>query len=74
MVEQNPESYIQIPTLVKEEGYQEGARNLFILMFYHVFVHYWPARETNRKTGHGTKKILLKTGFMLISCGNAYGS
>ena len=74
MVEQNPESYIQIPTLVKEEGYQDGARNLFILMFYHVLVHYWPAREINRKNGHGTKKVLLKTGFMLISCGNAYGS
>jgi hypothetical protein len=39
-MQQNPESYIQIPILVKEEGYQEGAHNLFLFILFHVLDHY----------------------------------
>ena len=68
-VQQNPESYIQIPILVKAEGCQEGAYNPFLFILFDVILHYLSAQETNRKKNHGTKKIPSKTGFMFISCG-----
>jgi len=73
-MQQNPESYLQIPILVKEEGYQKGAHNLFLFILFHVLDHYLPPQETNCKKSRGTKKLRLKTGFMLISYGSAYGS
>ena len=48
-MQQNPESYIQIPIMVKEEGYQEGAHNLFLFILFHVLDHYLPQQETNCK-------------------------
>ena len=70
-VQQNPESYIQIPILVKAEGCQEGAYNSFLFILFDVILHYLSAQGTNRKKNHGTKKKPSKTGFMFISCGNA---
>ena len=55
-MQKNAESYIQIPILVKEEGYQEGAHNLFLFILFHVLDHYSPPQETNCKKRNGTKK------------------
>ena len=55
-MQKNPKTYIQIPILVKEEGYQEGAHNLFLFILFHVLDHYSPPQETNCKKRNGTKK------------------